>query len=280
MRKVFRVVGWLALLSATVAAAEARWDFPAYVKAMKESGRTIGSMNEKEFLALQGRKEKVLQVIEKMLQESFGRADPVVLEAFRRVPREYFMYDYEKGSNLAASTYEIPFREWPIGFGSVLSDYIVQSYMTALVEPKPTDVSLEIGTGSGYQSALLSQLVREAYTIEIITRLGERVGRIYPPLGYANIRARTGDGFYGWPEVKEGFDIIVVTCAAPFVPPMLLEQLKPGGRLVIPIGQPYKRQFLYLFTKDREGKVRSRKDAGVIFIPMKGEISRQPPQQP
>jgi protein-L-isoaspartate(D-aspartate) O-methyltransferase len=236
MRKRLVIVGWIALLLGTVVAAEDRWDFPSYEKLLAESGRRIGSMNEEQFLALQGRKEKVLQVIGKMLKDSFGSADTAVLEAFARVPREYFMYNYETERNMAASTYEIPFKEWPIGYGSVLSDYIVQSYMTALVEPKPTDVSLEVGTGSGYQSAILSRLVREAYTIEIITRLGEKVDRIYAPLGYGNIRTRTGDGFYGWPEV--------------------------------------------LFTKDAQGKVHSRKDAGVIFIPMRGEIEKQAPLQP
>ncbi len=97
---------------------------------------------------------------------------------------------------------------------------------------------------------------------------------IFRPLGYTNIHTRIGDGFYGWPEVKDGFDIIMVTAAAPFVPPALLAQLKKGGRMIIPIGQPYRRQFLYFFTKDQDGKVHSRKDISVLFIPMRGQVEK------
>ena len=157
-----------------------------------------------------------------------------------------------------------------MGYGSYISDYRAQAYMTQIMQPKPTDVSLEIGTGSGFQSAILSRLVKEAYTIEIVTALGEKVDKIYAPLGYTNVQARVGDGFYGWPEAGQKFDIIIVTCAAPFVPPPLLEQLKNNGRMVIPIGQPYKTQFLYVFTKDANGQVHSRRDMPTHFIPMTG----------
>ncbi len=145
--------------------------------------------------------------------------------------------------------------------------------MTQVSGPQADQTVLEIGTGSGYQIALLSRLVKSAYSIEIIQPLGEGVGRIFGPLGYDNVHTRVGDGFFGWPEVEGGFDLIIVTCAAPFVPPELLRQLKPGGRLVIPIGQPFKRgQFLYIYTKDADGKVHSKKDMGVYFIPMTGAV--------
>ena len=138
-------------------------------------------------------------------------------------------------------------------------------------------MTLEIGTGSGFQSALLSRIVKQAYSIEIIEPLGKAVSQIFAPLGYGNVHTRVGDGYYGWPEVQGGFDIIIVTCAAQYAPPDLFKQMKPGGRLVIPIGQPFKRgQVLYVYTKDGEGKIHSKRDMGVFFIPMTGAIAKTP----
>jgi protein-L-isoaspartate(D-aspartate) O-methyltransferase len=149
--------------------------------------------------------------------------------------------------------------------------------MTQACQPKPEHVVLEIGTGSGFQAALLSRIVAKQYSIEIIEPLGRAVQRIFAPIGFNNLETRVGDGFFGWPEVTGGFDTIIVTCAAQYVPPALLQQLKPGGRLVIPIGQPFRRgQFLYIYTKDEEGRVRSRKDVGVYFIPMTGTMMKTP----
>ena len=150
--------------------------------------------------------------------------------------------------------------------------------MTQVCQPKPGDMTLEIGTGSGFQSALLSRIVKQAYSIEIIEPLGQAVGKIFAPLGYDNVHTRVGDGYYGWPEVAGGFDIIIVTCAAQYAPPDLFKQMKPGGRMIIPIGQPFKRgQVLYVYTKDAEGKIHSRRDMGVFFIPMTGAIEKNPP---
>jgi len=137
---------------------------------------------------------------------------------------------------------------------------------------------LEIGTGSGFQSSLLSRIVKKAYTIEIITALGDMVMNIFTPLGLSNVDSRVGDGFFGWPEVEGGFDIILVTAQAPFVPPALLAQLKKGGRMIIPIGQPWKPQFLYIYTKDAQGKVHSQRDVSTLFIPMTGQIQTPPPR--
>jgi protein-L-isoaspartate(D-aspartate) O-methyltransferase len=149
--------------------------------------------------------------------------------------------------------------------------------MTQICKPAPQDVTLEIGTGSGFQSALLSRIVKQAHSIEIIEPLGKAVSRIFAPLGYHNVHTRVGDGYYGWPEVEGGFDIIIVTCAAQYAPPDLFKQMKPGGRLVIPIGQPFKKgQVLYVYTKDEEGKVHSKRDMGVFFIPMTGAIAKTP----
>ena len=109
------------------------------------------------------------------------------------------------------------------------------------------------------------------------SRIGRAVGKIFAPLGYTNIESRVGDGYFGWPEVKDGFDVIIVTCAAQYAPPELFKQLKPGGRMLIPIGQPFKRgQILYVYSKDEDGKVRSRKDVGVFFIPMTGAMMNRP----
>jgi protein-L-isoaspartate(D-aspartate) O-methyltransferase len=247
------------------------WTHEAYEKAMKESGRA-DVIDRTAFEKVTLRRDGYLKAVEDYLKKTLGRADETVLKAFAEVPREYFMFNFEKMKSLASFTYEIPAHPWAIGYGSYISNYLGQAYMTQVVEPKPTDVSLEIGTGSGFQSAILSRIVREAYTIEIITALGEKVDRIYAPIGYSNVHARVGDGYFGWPEVKGGFDIIMVTCAAPYVPPPLLEQLKKNGRMMIPIGQPYKKQFYYVFTKDESGKIHSRKDVQTYFIPMTGKV--------
>ncbi len=258
--------------------AQQAWDYDAYARAMEASGRSLGTLDAKAFQTAEARKQKVLDQIRAMLVKSFGTANPAVIKAFQEVPRAYFMYDYENERNMAGSAYERPAREWKIGYGSVLTDYIMQAYMTARARPKPTDVSLEVGTGSGFQSSLLSRIVKRAYTIEIITALGERVKNVFAPLGYTNVQARVGDGTFGWPEVEGGFDIILVTAQAPFVPPALLEQLKPGGRMIVPIGQPWKPQFLYVFTKDAQGKVHSQRDVSTLFIPMTGDIQTPPPR--
>jgi protein-L-isoaspartate(D-aspartate) O-methyltransferase len=266
------------MLFSAAAGAQQHWDFSAYQQAMQASGRRIGALDEKSFLAVQQRKQIFMDQIQAMLTRDFGAADPAVLHAFREVPREYYMYDYEAEHNLGAGAYEASPREWKIGYGSVLTDFVMQAYMTAKCKPKATDVSLEVGTGSGFQSSLLSRIVKRAYTIEIITTLGDKVKNIFEPLGYTNIVPRVGDGFFGWPEVKDGFDIILVTAQAPFVPPALLAQLKKGGRMIIPIGQPWKPQFLYIFTKDEQGKVHSQRDVSTLFIPMTGEIQTPPPR--
>ena len=108
--------------------------------------------------------------------------------------------------------------------------------------------------------------------------MGKAVDKIFEPLGYTNVHGKVGDGYFGWPEVEGGFDIIIVTCAATFVPQALLKQLKPGGRMVIPIGQPFKHgQVLFVYTKDADGKVHSKRDMGVFFIPMTGAIAKSSP---
>lgn len=250
------------------------WTKAAYEQAMHESGRPV-TLTDAQFDAIQKRRPAALKKIESYLKERLGSADPAVLAAFAAVPREYFHYQYPEHHATPGEAYEDTPKPWALGYGSALSDYLGQAYMTQVCQPKPGDVTLEIGTGSGFQSSLLSRIVKESYSIEIIEPLGKAVGKIFAPLGYQNVHTKVGDGYYGWPEVSGGFDIIIVTCAATFVPQDLLKQMKPGGRMVIPIGQPFKRgQMLYVYTKDEEGKVHSKRDMGVFFIPMTGAIAR------
>jgi protein-L-isoaspartate(D-aspartate) O-methyltransferase len=250
------------------------WTRQAYMNAMAKSGRPV-DLTDAQFEAIQARKPAAMQRIESYLKERLGSADPAVMAAFQAVPREYFHYLYDSHRATPGDAYEDNPKPWALGYGSALSDYLGQAYMTQIAKPKPTDVTLEIGTGSGFQSSLLSRIVKQAYSIEIIEPLGRAVGKIFVPLGYDNIQTRVGDGYFGWPEVKDGFDTIIVTCAAQYAPPDLFKQLKPGGKLIIPIGQPFKRgQFLYVYTKDQEGKIHSRKDVGVFFIPMTGTMMK------
>lgn len=253
------------------------WTRDAYLAAMRASGRET-SISEQNFAAIQARKPAAMRRIESYLKSRFnGEADPAVLRAFEALPREYFHWNYEGRSSGASNAYESDPKPWGLGYGSALSDYLGQAYMTQACAPKLEHVVLEIGTGSGFQSALLSRIVAKQYSIEIINPLGTAVQRIFAPLGYSNVETRVGDGFFGWPEVQGGFDTIIVTCAAQYVPPALIQQIKPGGRLVIPIGQPFRRgQFLYIYTKDEDGRVRSRKDVGVYFIPMTGAMMNRP----
>ena len=263
-------------LTPAARAAGAPWTREAFNAAMAASGRPC-TLTAAEFDAIQARKPAALKRIGDYLNARLGAADPAVMDAFGQLPREYFHYVYSDRHAQPGEAYEANPKPWALGYGSALSDYLGQAYMTQICKPRPGDVTLEIGTGSGFQSALLSRIVDRAYSIEIIEPLGRAVGKIFAPLGYANIHTRVGDGYYGWPEVEGGFDIIMATCAAQYAPPELFRQLKPNGRMIIPIGQPFKRgQVLYVYTKDANGKVHSRRDVGVFFIPMTGAMMRMP----
>jgi protein-L-isoaspartate(D-aspartate) O-methyltransferase len=247
------------------------WTYKKYLKAFKKSHR-VTHLTASEFEKVQERKPAMMKDIRRYLWRKFGGADPRLIKAFEDLPREYFHFDYQGGADFSKTAYEYPPRTWAVGWGSALSDYEGQAYMAQLAHPTSKDTVLEVGTGSGYNISLLSRLVKEAYSIEIIKPLGEDVSHIFKPLGYTNIHNRVGDGYYGWTDVG-GFDIIMFTCVAQFVPPPLFRQLKPGGRIIIPIGQPFKHnQVLYVYRMDRRGRVHSKKYIPVYFIPMKGTM--------
>jgi protein-L-isoaspartate(D-aspartate) O-methyltransferase len=265
-----------AVLRTARGAPASTWTREAYETAMAQSGRPV-SLTDAQFQAIQSRKPAAMKRIEAYLKERLGTADPAVMAAFEAVPREYYHYLYSEHRATPGDAYEDTPKPWALGYGSALSDYLGQAYMTQICKPAAGETTLEIGTGSGFQSSLLSRIVKTAYSIEIIEPLGHAVARIFAPLGYDNIHTKVGDGYYGWPDVANGFDIIIVTCAAQYAPPDLFKQLKPGGRMIIPIGQPFKRgQVLYVYTKDAEGKIHSRRDMGVFFIPMTGAMMKIP----
>jgi protein-L-isoaspartate(D-aspartate) O-methyltransferase len=142
--------------------------------------------------------------------------------------------------------------------------------MTALLDVDNEDIVLEVGTGSGYQAAVLAELVQRVYSIEIIPELAQRTQKQLRRLGYDNIETRVGDGYYGWEE-HAPFDAIIVTAAASHIPPPLLRQLKPTGRMVIPVGGPFLTQQLMLVHKTAEGRVKTRQVLPVAFVPLKGQ---------
>jgi protein-L-isoaspartate(D-aspartate) O-methyltransferase len=247
------------------------WTYKKYLKAFKKSGR-VTHLTAQEFARVQERKPAMMKDIRRYLWRKFGGGDPRILKAFQDIPREYYHFDYQGGYDFSKNAYEYPPRTWALGWGSALSDYEGQAYMAQLAHPKAKDTVLEVGTGSGFNISLLSRLVNQAYSIEIIKPLGQAVSHIFKPLGYNNIHTRVGDGYYGWKDVG-GFDIIMFTCVAQFVPPPLFRQLKPGGRIIIPIGQAFKHnQVLYVYRMDRRGRVHSKKYIPVYFIPMKGTM--------
>jgi len=189
--------------------------------------------------------------------------DERVLDALRKVPRHEFVPDKQR-----PYAYEnIPL---PIGHGQTISQPYIVAIMTHLLKPKKTDRILEIGTGSGYQAAILAELVDSVYSIEIIEKLGEQSAENLKKTGYNSVHTRIGDGYYGW-ETQAPFDGIIVTAAASHIPPPLIKQLKPGGRMIIPVGGHFMMQYLVLITKNADGKVTTRQILPVAFVPLTGK---------
>jgi protein-L-isoaspartate(D-aspartate) O-methyltransferase len=185
-----------------------------------------------------------------------------VMDAIDAVPRHRFV-----PASQARSAYAN--RPLPIGHGQTISQPYIVALMTELLEPQSGDVVLEVGTGSGYQAAVLAKLVSRVYTIEIVPPLAKGAAIRLEQQGYRNVEVRLGDGYYGWRE-HGPFDGIVVTAAANAIPPPLIEQLKPGGRMLIPVGAPFSAQELIVLTKDARGKVSTRSVLPVAFVPLTG----------
>ena len=155
----------------------------------------------------------------------------------------------------------------PIGHGQTISQPYIVALSTDLLAPEPHHVVLEIGTGSGYQAAVLAEIVKQVYTIEIVEPLGREAEKNLKALGYRNIEVRVGDGYKGWPE-KAPFDGILVTAAAPQIPQALVDQLKPGGRMVIPVGERWEIQHLLLLVRNADGTLERKKVLPVRFVPL------------
>ena len=185
-----------------------------------------------------------------------------VLAAIARVPRHRFVPEDQ-------TPYAYDNRPLPIGHGQTISQPYIVALMTDLIDPRPGQTVLEIGTGSGYQAAVLAELVGRVYTIEIIEPLARQAAERLKTLGYANVETRAGDGYNGWEEAAP-FDAIVVTAAASHIPPPLIRQLKPGGRMVIPVGAHFLAQYLLLVEKRADGAVTTRQILPVRFVPLTG----------
>ena len=190
--------------------------------------------------------------------------DPRVLEAFRTVPRHLFVPERNRGQAYAD-------RPLPIGKGQTISQPYIVAYMTDLLNLQEDEVVLEIGTGSGYQAAILGELVAEVHSIERHDRLAQRAQERLAELGYENIHIHVGDGTLGWPELAP-YDAIMVTAAAPVVPEPLLKQLKEGGKLVMPVGERFG-QVLELWQRRGEDYT-SKKLTPVAFVPLLGKHGR------
>lgn len=191
-----------------------------------------------------------------------GVTDPQILAAMQKVPREEFLPPDVK--NMAYDD-----RAIPIGYGQTISQPYVVAFMTRALALKPGDRVLEVGTGSGYQTAVLAELVKNVYTIEILPVMGERAAATLQRLGYTNISTKIGDGYRGWPDAQP-FDAVIVTCAADAIPQPLVDQLAEGGRMIIPVGPQGEPQNLVILKKTG-GKLEQKKVLPVTFVPMTGE---------
>lgn len=189
-----------------------------------------------------------------------GVEDPAVIEAMRTVPRHLFVRDRDQ-----ARAYND--HPMPIGYGQTISQPYIVAAMTQLLQLKGGEKVLELGAGSGYQAAVAAEIAAEVVTIEIVEPLARQAAERFKELGYNNVTVIHGDGYLGWPQ-EAPYDAIIVTAAAEHIPPPLVEQLKPGGRMIIPVGQPGAVQTLTLLMKDLEGNVRTESLMMVRFVPL------------
>ncbi len=198
---------------------------------------------------------------DQLLPSRRGISDKRVLAAMSAVPRHEFVPLHHR-----AEAYQD--RPLSIGFSQTISQPYIVAFMTEKLEPEPTDKVLEVGTGSGYQAAILGKLVAQVHSIEIVESLADSAADTLARLGYDNVYVKSGDGYQGWPE-QAPFDAIIVTCAPDHIPQPLIDQLKEGGRMMIPVGQVTAIQKLYLLEK-RDGKIEKKAVLDVRFVPMTG----------
>jgi protein-L-isoaspartate(D-aspartate) O-methyltransferase len=214
------------------------------------------------------KRTQMIQTIEAKVRDTssaIGRdhIDPRVLKVMNSIPRHEFVPD-----DLRQASYED--RPLPIGYGQTISQPFIVALMTDVLNLHRASVVLEVGTGSGYQAAVAAVLADQVYTIEIIPALAHKAADRLRQLGHSNVTVRIGDGYFGWQEAAP-FDAIIVTAAAPHVPPPLLEQLKPEGRMVIPVGPPLGLQHLTIVERGADGRVRTRQLFPVKFVPLTGQ---------
>ncbi len=196
----------------------------------------------------------------RIIDRLYGLNDTNVLQAVQNVPRHWFVPESQQRYAYADSPL-------PIGHNQTISQPFIVAYMTHVLELGPNKNVLELGTGSGYQAAVLNDLTPHVYTIELLAPLAERAQKAFAAHGYTQITAKTGDGYKGWPE-HQPFDAIIVTCAPDNIPQPLLDQLKPNGKMIIPVGSAYSTQQLILITKDPNGKITKKDMMPVRFVPM------------
>jgi len=214
--------------------------------------------------------DKARQMVENELLPQGGLTNPAVIDVMKRIPRNRFVPPLHQS---------IAFRDQAIAIGNAqtISPPYIVAYMTEQLDPKPGDKVLEIGTGSGYQAAVLSLLVDQVYSIEIVEPLGLRAEKTLKTLGMDNVHVRVGDGYKGWPEAAP-FDSVIVTCSPESVPQPLIDQLREGGRMIIPIGERYQQTF-YL-CKKVDGKLEKERLTQALFVPMTGEAEDKREVQP
>lgn len=187
------------------------------------------------------------------------------------------MQDVDRGKFVTKHYQEQAYDDGPlpIGYGQTISQPFIVALMTDLLDLTPESIVLEVGTGSGYQTAIISQLAKQVYSVERIKELSDSSAQRFQELGYDNIEVRCVNGYYGWEE-KAPFDAIIVTAAASHIPQSLIEQLKPGGRMIIPVGLPYMHQELMLVSKDEQGETETKSVLGVAFVPLVTEDENGP----